>query len=221
MDFSAMVETVSQLLLAHQPEVFNSSWIRKHTPRCYRFIRKNLRGEFGAIDWDLLTCALDRKFQRRWTPARRKKNPVPYEGHAEVEAVLEKYRDKLYVFLTSLDKHDRQTRDMIGIRFVRLAQNGNLLARQTLMSLIRYTIDEWIERDYLLSRWRGHENEIQKQIEACIRRYRYTGSFATYLFRTLQCAGRGIRAPRYCSLDKVSSGNIVSSRFEVLVPHLP
>jgi hypothetical protein len=141
------------------------------------------------------------------------KNPRPYESHAEVDAILEKYRDKLYVFLTSLDKHDRQTRDMIGIRFVRLAQNGNLLARQTLMSLIRYTIDEWIERDYLLSRWRGREDGIQKQIEACIRRYRYTGSFANYLFRTLQCVGRGIRAPRYCSLDKVSSGNSSSSRF--------
>jgi hypothetical protein len=129
-------------------------------------------------------------------------NPVPYEGHAEVEAILEKYRDKLYVFLTSLDKHDRQTRDMIGIKFVRLAQNGNLLARQTLMSLIRYTIDEWIERDYLLARWRGHENEIQKQIEACIRRYRYTAHLPS-IFPNTSMRGCGIQ-PRYCSLDKVS-----------------
>jgi hypothetical protein len=51
--------------------------------------------KFGGIDWDRLTYALDRKFQRRWTPAGRKKNPVQYEDRAEVETILRKYRENL------------------------------------------------------------------------------------------------------------------------------
>ena len=107
----------------------------------------------------------------------------------------------MYVFIAPSDKHDRQTRDIIGISFVRLAQRGNSLARQELMGLIKFTIDSWIERYSFLSRWQGHEDEIENQLEGCIRRYRYTGSFVNYVFRTLECAGRGIRPPRMSSVD--------------------
>ncbi len=138
-----------------------------------------------------------------------KRPPVQYEDRAELEAILKKYRDKMYVFLTASDKDDRRTRDIIGISLVRLAQNGNLLAQQTLIGLVRYTVDEWIEWYSLLARWQGHEDEMQKQIEGCIRRYRYTGSFLTYLFRTLECAGRGIRPARFYSCDEFGSGRFV------------
>lgn len=201
MDFSKVVETLNRLLTRNQPDAFNGSWIRKHAPQCYRFIRQNLRREFGGIDWDRLTYALDRKFQRRWAPVRIKKKPIQYEDHAEVDTIFRKYRGQMYVFIASSNKDHRRLRDAIGISFVRLAQNGNLLARQELMGLIKYTIDDWIERYYFLSCWRGYEAEIQKQLEACIRRYRYTGSFVNYVFRTLECAGRGIRPPRLYSSD--------------------
>jgi hypothetical protein len=200
MDFSSVVGAIDTLLGKYQPLIFNSSWIKKHAPKCYCFIRKNVREEFGGIDWDRLTCALDRKFQKLWTPARRK-NPVPYGNQSEVDTISRKYRDKLYVFLTPLDKQDRRIRDLIAVKFVRLAQNGNFLARQKLLGLVRHTIDGWIDRDYFISRWRGYEDDLQKQVEACIRRYRYTGSFVNYLFRTLACAARGIRPPRFYSLE--------------------
>jgi hypothetical protein len=61
------------------------------------------------------------------------------------------------------------------------------------MKLLAFTIDEWIDRYWFLSRWRGYEAEIRVQVERCIRRYRYSGSFLRYLFRTLEYAGRGIR----------------------------
>jgi hypothetical protein len=201
MDFSSVVETLSELLARTQPDVINSSWIRTHAPRCYRFIRQNLRREFGGIDWDQLTYALDWKYQRRWRPLRTRKNRIQYEDHAEVETIFRKYHDKMYVFIAPSGKHDRRTRDIIAIGFVRLAQQGNSLARQELIGLIRFTIDHWMERYSFLSRWRGHEDEIQNQLEACIRRYRYTGSFVNYFFRTLECAGRGICPPRMSSVD--------------------
>ena len=201
MDFSSVVETLNKLLARTQPDVINSSWIRTRAPRCYRFIRQNLRREFGGIDWDRLTYALDWKYQRRWRPVKTIKNRLPYQDHAEVETISKKYHDKMYVFISPSGKHDRRTRDIIAISFVRLAQKGNMLARQEFMGLIKFTVDHWIERYAFFSRWRGHEDEIQNQLEACIRRYRYTGSFVNYLFRTLECAGRGIRPTRMFSVD--------------------
>ena len=108
----------------------------------------------------------------------------------------------MYVFIVATDEKERRIRDVIGISFVRLAQRGNLLARLELMKLLRYTIDDWIERHYVVSRWRGYEEEMQQQLKACIRRYRYTGSFLTYLFRTLEYARRGIMPSRAHSLDQ-------------------
>jgi len=64
---------------------------------------------------------------------------------------------------------------------VRLSQNGNLAAKQEVQ---------------------GYEEEIQKQLEGCIRRYRYTGSFLNYVFRILEYAGRGIRPFYAYSLDE-------------------
>jgi len=201
MDFQTVVATLNDLLGRRQPDCFNSSWIRRNAPPCYRFIQRNVRREYGGIDWDRLTYALDRRFQRWWRPTRIKKNPIPYEDRGEVEAILTKYQGRLHVFITASGIDDRRIRDIIGITFVRLAQNGNLLARRELIGLITFTIDDWIERHDALARWRGHEEEMLTQLDACIRRYRYTGSFFTYLFRTLEYAGRGIAPQRVDSIE--------------------
>jgi hypothetical protein len=202
MEFETVVATLNSLLRKKQPNGFDSSWIRRNAPSCYRFIQENIRREYGGIDWDRLTYALDRPFQRLWKPRRIHKKPIPYQDHAEVQTIINKYRDQMYVFIAASNKNERRIRDVIGISFVRLAQSGNLLARLKLMELLRYTIDDWIERHHCVSRWRGYEREMQKHLEGCIRRYRYTGSFLTYVFRTLEYAGRGIIAPRVYSLDR-------------------
>jgi hypothetical protein len=192
MNFSTVVTTINRLLAEKQPTEFNSSWVRRHSPRCYRFIQKHVRREYGGIDWDSITHELDRRFQRLWNPGTLRTRSLFYEDRREVETILNKHRDKMYVFIAPSDDDDKRTADVIGISFVRLAQNGNLLARQQLCELVGFTVDTWIERHETITRWRGHEVEIREQIEACIRRYRYTGSFLTYLFRTLEYAGRGV-----------------------------
>ena len=53
-----------------------------------------------------------------------------------------------------------------------------------------------------MSRWASYDEEIQKHLEGCIRRYRYSGSFLNYLFRTLQYAGRGLPPAYEYSLDE-------------------
>lgn len=202
--------TLNSLLSQKHPETFSSAWIAKHVPGCYSFIRRYIRSEVGAIDWDRITCSLEPQYQRLWTPRIRRKSK-PYRDKHEIGLILNKYRGKLYVFLAPADAGDLRIRDRIAVALVRVAQAGNLVAKAEVLRLVRYTIDTWLDNNSHMSRWRGHEDEIREHLEGCIRRYRYSGSFLRYVFRTLECAGRGIRPFYVCSLDD-STGTAASKR---------
>jgi len=201
MDFASAVRAINKLLRAIQPNTFCSSWIRRHAPNVYRFILKNVRAESGCIDWDRFTRALDRKLRRRWMASRRGRLPKGFKDKRVVEIILNKYRDKLYTFLSPVDEHDRKIRDVISIAMVRIAQHGNIVAKRAIMKLLRLTIDEWIEQYPKMLCWEGLEDVVEGHIEGCIRRYRYSGSFIGYLFKTLKYAGRGLRPRVAYSLD--------------------
>ncbi len=200
MDFETVIKTINRLLTEKRPRTFNSSWVLRNAPRIYRFIQKKTRMETGGIDWDLITRALNPEFQKQWTGSMRKKAP-PYRNETEVDIVLQKYRDKLYTFLAPLDKRDEYIRDIISIKLVRIAQKGNISARQEIIRLLGFTIDDWIENHPALSCWRGYDQLVQTRLECCICRYRYSGSFMRYVFKTLEYAGRGLRPLIACSLD--------------------
>jgi hypothetical protein len=204
MDFVRVASILNELLSKRRPTTLNSSWILRHAPACYRFIRKWIRTEVGGIDWDQVTYILDPPFQRRWNP-RGRRRPASYANAEEVALILNRYREKLYVFIAPADVYDRRLRDMISIALVRVAQNGNILARQELMKLVGYTIDDWLDDHPFLSRWRGYDEDLRAQVEGCIRRYRYTGSFIHYLHKTLEYAARGMQPPIAYSLDEVLS----------------
>ncbi len=201
MDFVSAVTTINKLLKTIQPPTFCSSWIRLHAPQVYRFIQNNIRTEIGCIDWDRITRALDRKLQRRWQASRRGRRSEGIRDKKAVGIILEKYHDKLYTFLSPADTNDEQARDIISIALVRIAQRGNAAAKQEVIKLLRLTIDEWIEQSPKLSCWAGRDDVIQERIEGCIRRYRYSGTFIGYLFKTLEYAGRGLRPIVAYSLD--------------------
>ena len=186
--------------MKNQPNKFNSSWIRGYAPHIYRFFQKNVRRETGGIDWDRITRALNRKFQRKWITSRRKGVKLS-RNKTEVNVILRKYEEKLYTFLSPADKNDRDIRDSISIALVRLAQKGNIIAKSEIIKLVRFTIDEWIELFPRISRWKGYEDLIKKRIEGCIRCYRYSGTFIGYLFKTLEYAGRGLKPLIAYSLD--------------------
>lgn len=200
MDFDSAVKTINKLLIMKQPHTFNSSWIREYATHIYRFILKNIRTEIGGIDWDRITSALDLQLQKKWITSSCKKTKL-YRNKTEVRIILQKYHGKLYTFLTAVDKNDKHMRDIISIALVRIAQKGNITAKQEIIKLVRFTIDEWIEHCPAISCWKGYDYLIQKRIEGCIRCYRYSGSFIGYLFKTLVYAGRGLRAIIAYSLD--------------------
>ena len=217
MNFDQTIATINTLLSKKRPETFNSSWILKHTPQCYRFICQNVRTETSSIDWVKITYALEWKYQRRWAPGRMRKNPIPHEDTTEVKTIIDKYRNKLYVFIAPQDLTDKRIRDIISITLVRLAQNGNLSAEKEVMKLVTYTVNDWLEKYYFLNRWQGYEDGIQKQLTGCIRRYRYTGSFLNYVFRTLEYSGRGIRPFYAYSLDEPVAWDAEKRKIENVV----
>lgn len=191
MNFDTVIRALNDVLTKEQPKILNSSWIYRNTPSIYRFIWAKIKTETGEVDWDAVTSCLDRTFQKRWV--RRKSKRKEYENKTEVDLILSRHRQKLYVFVVSASDEDKRIRDVISIALVRLAQRGNLSARMEITERIQDTIDEWIENDLRITFWRGYDDLLQNQIEGCIRRYRYSGSFIRYLYRTLECAGRGLR----------------------------
>jgi len=217
MDFEGVVKTLDKLLLRKHPKSFNSSWILRNAPRCYRFISTKVRTEVGGIDWDRVTRALDWKHQRLWAPERRRATRKLYRDMNEIAPVLNKYRDKLYVFIAPHSAGDRRVRDIAAVALVRVAQNGNLSSKEEVLKLVRYTIDEWIDRYPYIYRWKGHDDEIRTQLEGCIRRYRYSGSFFTYVLRTLEYAGRGIRPFFAYSLDEPVAADAQRRKIEDVV----
>ncbi|MFA6227450.1 MAG: hypothetical protein WC631_03165 [Candidatus Paceibacterota bacterium] len=198
MHFHTAIKILSQSLKEKQPKEFSPSWILASTPNVYRHIQKNVRTENNSIDWDRVTSHLHRYLQKRWIRYRRKQ-AKPYDNQDEVDRILNKYKDKLYTFMSPQHEKDRHIRDRIIVALVRISQKGNALAQRELISWIRYIVDDWIDKYPQIWRWRGYSDPIEEKIEGCILRYRYTGSFLGYLFKTLEYSSKGLRP--LCSLD--------------------
>lgn len=182
------------------PKEFSSSWIFRNNQSIYNYIRLNCKTENGDIDWDIVTSELPRKFQKRWVRYRLKKVKV-YENQTEVDLIIEKYGDHLYTFIAPVDEKDRLIRNRIIVSFVRIAQKGNVLSEREIITWVTYVVDSWIERHWQIRKWNGYTDEIEDKIRGCIRRYRYTGSFLGYLFKTLEYSARGIAPIQKYSLD--------------------
>jgi hypothetical protein len=200
MDLEYVTNILNDLLTKMQPSEFDRAWVRKNAPRAYRFIQKEIRVDHGSIDWDRITRALNPEFQKRWIGSLRKITK-PYWDKVEVDFVLQKYESKLYTFITATDSNDEYARDIISIELVRIAQKGNISAKQKILELMRFTIDDWIERHPELSCWKGYEPLILTRLDCCIRCYRYSGSFMRYIFKTFEYAARGLKPLIAYSLD--------------------
>ncbi len=200
MDLKQAVSILNKQLKTKKPDKFSSTWVLANAPRVYRFVRLNLRTENNQIDWDRVTYRLDRPFQKRWVYYQGKV-AKKYEDKVEVDLVINRHRPKLYVLMAPITNADKRRLEQIIISLVRIAQKGNLLAQQELCHWLSYVIEEWIDRYSTFAHWRGYDDRIQANIEGCIRRYRYTGCFLGYLYRTLEYSGRGLVPLQKFSFD--------------------
>ncbi len=198
MNFKVVIKTLNKVLSQKRPKEFSSTWIAINVPEVYRFIQKNIRTENDDIDWDRITVKLDREYQKKWLRYRRRQ-VKQYENQIEVDRILNKYKDKLYIFIGALDEKDKNLRNKIIISLVRVSQKGNILARNATVYWIKFIVDDWIDKYPQVWRWRAYSDSIEDKIAGCIRCYRYTGTFLGYLFKTLEYSGKALK-PLY-SLD--------------------
>ena len=200
MDLKQAVNILNNQLKVKQPKKFSSTWVLTNAPQVYRFVRLNLRTENNQLDWDRLTYRLNKPFQKRWIYYQRK-TVKRYEDQAEIDLIIDHHQSKLYVLIAPITNADKRRREQIIISLVRMAQRGNILAKQELYHWLAYVIDDWIDKYQSLSRWRGYNDQIRSNVDRCIRRYRYSGCFLGYLYRTLEYAGRGLYPLQKFSFD--------------------
>jgi len=204
MNFEKGVRNINRSIAKQQPGTFNPQWIKNRCKISYKFIEENVKNEFNEPDWDLVVSRLDRWNQKLWMKGVKKKKVESYKNEKELNIIINNHKNKLYTFLGQVDSEDRITCDWISIKLVRLSQKGNLLAKKKVIGLLENLVDQWIEFDKNLFNWRGYNELKREHIEACIRRFRYAGSFLGYLHRTLQYSGLGLTPLEKFSLDDFS-----------------
>jgi len=170
MTLTKATKTLSVLLKKHDPPVINPTWILKYAPNIYAYIHKHIRTENNQIDWDNVTSLLQRRFQKRWIRYRHKQYK-PYEDKSEVDLILNKHKDKLYILIAPTNEKDSELRNRIIISLVRIAQKGNTLAQQEIIHWVRFIVDDWIDKYPQLCKWRGFGGLIDEKIAGCIRCY--------------------------------------------------
>mgnify|MGYP000843964338 FL=1 len=211
--FDQVIRKINFHILKKNPPVINEDWIMKNSPVSYAFITKN------SIDWDTVTIHIERSYQARWNKTSKRKryaNLVRYEDKNELDTLLTLHKDKMYTFVSKLNKDDELSCDRISILLVRLAQKGNTLAVLELKNLYIFMLNKWLEESKPLRRWRGYESEMFDLLEGCIFRYRYSGTFIGFLYRTLQLSALALEPLEAFSLDDISQVT-GKSRVETLV----
>lgn len=201
MDFDDHIKILNNTLSEKRPSNFSPSWILQNTPKVYRYIYKNVRTENNDLDWDKVTSSLDRCFCKCWTRYRQKSIKI-YEKQSEVDCILSKHKDRLYTFIAYANEADKCMQSRMLISLVRISQKGNICAEHEIVKWVTYITDDWIDRYPQMHKWKGYADEVEGHIKGCIRRYRYTGSFIGYLFKTLEYSARG-KPPLVSLNDKI------------------
>lgn len=207
MDLKQAIKNIDRSIIKKNPQSFHPNWIKYRCKVSYKFIIDNIKDEYNQTDWDLVIFQLQRYNQRLWLKKkkRQRRSISLYEDRNELNVILNKYQEKLYTFISRESKEDKIICDWISIKLVRLSQKGNILARDKISVLLRYSADYWVEFDRSFFNWRGYNDLIDTRISACIKRFRYAGSFIGYFYKTLECSGRGLIPLEKFSLDNYSA----------------
>jgi hypothetical protein len=158
------------------------------------------------IDWHTVIKELDPAWQDRWHPRRvdMMTGVEEYEDITEVDAILNKYREQLYLFFSTQGKKDRDMRDTICHELIRVAQKGNVDAKDTIITYATFTMDDWIDRIPRLACFRTLPEVSNNRLKKCIRGYQFWKNgpaFFGYLYASLIAEAKSIYIN---SLDQLS-----------------
>ena len=204
--FPQAIALLKELLNTHRPLEFNARWIRMHDCGLLTQICRHVRtADHSAIDWQRVIQELDPVWRAKWHPRRMDvmASVEEYEDMSEVEAILSQYREQLYLFFGAENRGDRVRRDTICHALVRLAQKGNVDAKDTLITYATFTMNDWIDRIPYLAPFHTVPNVSTERLEKCIRGYQFWDNgtpFFGYLYASLIAEVKKIRVD---SLDKL------------------
>ena len=203
MDIKQVIKNIDRSINKRNPQSLHPNWIKFRCKVSYKYIVDNIKDEFNQTDWDLVVSQLQKYNQRLWLKKKKRKrgSVAIYEDKKELDVILNRYEKKLYTFVSRESKEDKMICDWISIKLVRLSQKGNILASDKISTMLKYLVDYWIEFDKSFFNWKGYNDLVDNHISACIRRFRYAGSFIGYLYRTLEYSGRGLTPLEKFSLD--------------------
>lgn len=194
---SRVVQKIEEL----DPESISPGWIQKEASSSYQYFYKYLKCSLGYIDWDHVTRSLPYEYQKKWRRFKCQKR-APCNDSDVLSNLIHEYRDKLYVFVFVESKEERIWRERITVRLVRIAQAGHEEVYNYIFELLQNMVHDWVQEYRSLSVLNGYSDHIEKQIAGCIRRFRYAGSFTTYLYRTLQYSSLGLKPLEHFSLNE-------------------
>jgi len=173
-------KALNDLLLQKQPKTFERQWIKQEAPDLWLQIMNNVIDQRVGAGWAPIIKRLDPEFQIRWKPIRSRPTDrvdIDYNDPAEVEDIINQKRDKLYTFLEAPSVEDRQARDELCVQLCDLAQRGNVIAREKLMTYVGYTINTWLETKPGFEIYKYKPELIMEVLERCVRKYKLSATF--------------------------------------------
>ena len=175
-----------------KPDQISSRWLEKKSRQDYRVILTRIgKDKNSRSNWKKFTDLLPEDMAKCWKPPTKNMDELiseePYFDSEETDTVVNKHRDKMYVFYTLIDKEkDRDEREKIVKEMREIILKGNIDALDRLIGHLLFTTEKWIEDDPELEIYKYAKEEVKKIITRCIYRHDPAkGKFSSYLYISL------------------------------------
>ena len=179
---------LEQKLTQYDPPTFGPTWILEYVGSAfYQRILRRMGQIRGRPNWEKLVALLPATWKKKWSDRniqQRHRNRT--ELVREVEQVLDKYKDKLYVLFFTETTEDQKLREKIARSLLSLARQGNLEARNKLWDLLRPMIDSWITNRSGFAIYQKERLTPKELFEKSINSYKINkGPYIRYLYLLL------------------------------------
>ncbi len=200
---------VQALLEKEKPKEWSPTFLAKKARHVFRFAERNLTNAKGGIEWDRLISLLPPEYQASWKRKIFLEDITVAEGYSnqeEVDQLLEKHKDSLYLFYESTGKHEEDAVNQICMDFIDLIRKGNQEAKETFTQFLQPAITKWLDSEALPASLAQNPEKMNERVDRCLYLWKKNKTFLGYVFRTLDFTARGLKKHRVISLDEDREG---------------
>ena len=188
-NFQTAIEELNQMLRRDQPKIVKSGYIRKNLG-LYLFFIRYFNKQDKSFDLMEIQQFIDEPFKSRLRAVKTIDKYLPnefYEDNSEMDMMLEPYAGKLYVLEIASGGKDKEIRNSICEALAKLAQKGNVNAKNKLADVAYHQVQEWTMEPQL-EQFQYRIDDVMNIVERCIYYYdpKISKSFLNYLLSTLE-----------------------------------